>query len=145
MYNHVRYNDILQFLEQHQQGVLGSRLSCGTLTTSYIPYAVNEHLQMHFGSCRGYATCAAFAHHPDVSITVLHDSTHPRFAAEIRGTVEYIPSEHTDATRSWLLRRNRATLFDHDHDDFVICKVQPRVIRFMDLTTSRPRIDHINI
>ena len=145
MYNHARYNDILRFLKTHQHAVLGSRLLCGSLTTSLVAYAVNEHLQLHFGSRRSYATCAALQQFPEVSITVMHASSQPRYAAEIRGRVEYIPSEHTDATRTWLLGRNPATLYDTSQDDFVVCKVNPHVVRFIDLAASQPTIEHLYI
>ena len=136
---------VLSFLQTHRKAVLAACNESCYPTTSLMLYAVNENFEMHFGTRKAFGKYPALLARPFVSVTVVEEAIDPLKAVEIRGDVEFIEGQHVPSTLEWFTAQNPSTFYIKEADDFVMYKVIPQMVRWMDATSGNLVMEHLEL
>lgn len=136
---------VIDFLNGHRKAVFGIVGEGGEPTTSLMLYAIDDDLNVYFGTRKAFGKFKALAVHPSVSLTVIEEAADPLRAVEIRGVAALVPEEKTAETLAFLESKNPSKYYVKDAEDFVMFKVVPSFVRWLDATSGELALDHIAI
>ncbi len=126
--------DIQSFLNAHRKAVFAILDKQGFPTTSLMLYAIDDDLNVYFGTRRSYGKYSDIRQHPVVSLSVVEESVDPRKVVDIRGTVIEIPEEECGKTCSFFKTKNPSKYYIENENDFVMFKLIPSFVRLADST-----------
>jgi len=136
---------IKTFLNEHRKAVVGIVGEQSIPTTSLMLYVIDDDFNAYFGTRKAFGKYKALTAHPHISLTVVQEKIDPLQAVEIRGTIEFIPEEETEKTLEFFESKNPAEYYVKGAEDFVMCKVTPDFIRWMDATSGDLVLDHVEL
>ena len=135
---------VVDFLNVHRKAVVAIVGEGGVPSTSLMLYVIDEHLNVYFGTRKSFGKYKALLNDPNVSLTVVEETLDPLRAVEIRGVVEFIPEDKTGETLKFFESKNKSKYYVKGAEDFVMFKVVPNFVRYLDATSGELVLDHIN-
>lgn len=127
---------VQDFLNIHRKAVFAILDKHGFPTTSLMLYAVDDDLNVYFGTCRSFGKYADILHTPVVSLSVVEEKLDPLRVVDIRGTATEISAEQHQATYSFFKTKNPSKYYVEGAPDFVMFKIVPNFIRYADSTSG---------
>ena len=134
---------VLEFLNSHRKAVLATDGEDDHPTTSLMLYAVDDDLNIYFGTRKAFGKFKTFTRHPFASLTVVEEKLDPLKAVEIRGRIEFVPEERTAETLQWFESKNPSKYYVKGADDFVMFKVVPAFCKWMDASSGELVMEHL--
>ena len=133
------------FLNAHRKAVFAILDTQGFPTTSLMLYAIDDELNVYFGTRRSFGKYADIRKQPVVSLSVVEEVLDPRTVVDIRGIAIEIPDEECGKTCSFFKMKNPSKYYIEDAEDFVMFKIVPSFIRFADSRSGELKISDLPI
>jgi general stress protein 26 len=127
---------VIAFLNAHRKAVFALLDKNGLPTTSLMLYAIDDDLAVYFGTRRSFGKYADIKQQPIVSLSVVQESIDPLIVVDIRGTAIEIPEEECGKTCAFFKMKNPSKYYIEDAPDFVMFKVIPSFVRYVDATSG---------
>jgi general stress protein 26 len=127
---------ILGFLRSHHKAVLATDGDDNHPTTSLMLYVADNDLSLYFGTRKSFAKYGIMQRHPYVSASIIQEGLDPQKTVEIRGKIDFIPDDQTAERLQHFQSLNPCKFYVCDADDFVMFKVVPSFVRYLDATTG---------
>ncbi len=134
---------VKNFLNGHRKAVLSTVGDDEHPTTSLMLYVIDDNLNVYFGTRKAFGKYPVLMRHPYASLTVMEEKLDPLKAVEIRGKIEFVPEEKTGETLAFFESKNPSKYYVKGAPDFVMFKVSPAFIRWMDATSGNLVLEHI--
>lgn len=132
------------FLKNHKKMILTILDKEKHPNSSLLLYAVKE-FTVYFGTRKAFGKYKALNADPHVAIAVVQEGIDPLQVLDIQGVAEEIPEEDTAETLEWFTRVNAAKYYVKDAEDFVMFKVKPTCIRWLDAMSGDLQICDIQV
>jgi general stress protein 26 len=129
--------DIKAFLNAHRKAVFAILDKQGFPTTSLMLYAIDDDLNVYFGTRRSFGKYSDIQKQPVVSLSVVEEQLDPRKVVDMRGTAIEIPDEECGKTCSFFKTKNPSEYYIQSESDFVMFKVIPSFVRLADSTSGK--------
>ncbi|MEK7152302.1 MAG: pyridoxamine 5'-phosphate oxidase family protein [Patescibacteria group bacterium] len=136
---------IKDFLNGHRKAVLSTVGDDEHPTTSLMLYAIDDDLNVYFGTRKTFGKYSVIKRHPYVSLTVVEEKLDPLKAIEIRGKVEFIPEDKTAEMLGFFESKNPSKYYVKGAPDFVMFKVTPSFVRFLDASSGELVLEHMPV
>ncbi len=127
---------IRNFLNAHRKAVFAILDKWGFPTTSLMLYAIDDDLNVYFGTRRSFGKYADIKHSPILSLSVIEESVDPVKVVDIRGTAIEVPNEECGQTCSFFKSKNPSKYYVEGAEDFVMFKVIPSFVRWADASSG---------
>jgi general stress protein 26 len=127
---------VIDFLNAHRKAVFAILDKNGLPTTSLMLYAIDDELNVYFGTRRSFGKYADIKQQPIISLSVIQESVDPLVVVDIRGTAFEIPDEECGKTCAFFKTKNPSKYYVEGAPDFVMFKVRPSFVRFLDATSG---------
>ena len=128
--------NIVAFLNGHRKAVFAILDKNGLPTTSLMLYAIDDELNVYFGTRRSFGKYADIKQQPIISLSIIEESIDPLKVVDIRGTAYEVPDEECGKTCAFFKTKNPAKYYVEGAPDFVMFKVSPSFVRFLDATSG---------
>ena len=73
---------------------------------------------------------------PHIALAIVQEGIDPLQVLDMQGVVEEITEEETRVTLNWFVLQNTAKYYVKDAEDFVMFKIKPTNIRWLDATSG---------
>lgn len=120
-----------EFLTGHKKMILTILDKDGHPNSSLLLYAVDD-FNIYFGTRKVFGKYAALHADPHVAVAVVQEGIDPLQVLDIQGVVVEVPEEETKEKLEWFVSQNTSKYYVKDADDFVMFKVKPTCIRWLD-------------
>ena len=137
--NEVLKNEALDFLQSHKKMILTILDESGAPNSSLMLYAHDVDFNMYFGTCMCFGKYNALKKDGRVSMAIAQENIDPL------QVVEEISSEKTDETLAWFTEHNTAKYYVKDAEDFVMFKITPKKVRWLDATSGELQINDLEL
>ncbi len=127
---------IIDFLNAHRKAVFAMSDKNGLPTTSLMLYVIDDELNVYFGTRRAFGKYADIKQQPVVSLSVIEESTDPVKVVDIRGTAIEVPEDECGTTCAFFKTKNSAKYYIEGAPDFVMFKISPNFVRFLDASSG---------
>ena len=134
-----------KFLDKHRKMVLTVLDQDGSPNSSLMLYATDDDFNLYFGTCRCFGKYSALKNDARVAVAVLEEEIDPLRVVDIQGKAEEIPEDKTKETLKWFESKNPAKYYVKDAEDFVMFKVEPKEVRWLDATSGELKIYDLEI
>lgn len=136
---------IRDFLNGHRKAIFAILDKWGFPTTSLMLYAIDDELNVYFGTRRSFGKYTDIKHSPVLSLSVVEESIDPLKVVDIRGTAVEIPDEECGKTCSFFKTKNPSKYYVEGAEDFVMFKVIPSFVRFADASSGELKVTDLPI
>ncbi len=127
---------VMDFLSAHRKAVFAILDTDGLPTTSLMLYAIDDDLNVYFGTRRAFGKYADIQKQPVVSLSVIQETLDPLVVVDVRGTAFEIPAEECAKTHAFFKTKNPSKYYVEGAPDFVMFKIVPSFIRYLDATSG---------
>lgn len=127
--------DVLNFLNAHRKAVFAIT-SEGRPSASLMLYVIDDDLNFYLGTRKGFIKYDRLKENPNVAIAVVEEGMDPLRVVQVQGSVEFIPEEETEKTLKFFESKNSSKYYVKDAPDFIMFKVIPSRIRWVDATSG---------
>ncbi len=134
---------VADFLAAHRKAVLATVGDDEHPTTSLMLYAADDQFNVYFGTRKSFAKYRIFERHPYASLSVVEESVDPLRTVEIRGKIAFIPEAETAERLLWFTSKNPSEYYVKGAPDFVMFKVVPSFIRWLDASSGELTMTNI--
>jgi uncharacterized pyridoxamine 5'-phosphate oxidase family protein len=136
---------VRQFLDEHRKAVFATIDDKGEPRTSLMLYAIDDDLSVYFGTRRSFKKYPELLAHPKVSLSVIEEKLDPLRVVDIQGTAAEVPVAETEKTLHFFKGKNMSRYYVESADDFVMFKITPTVVRWLDATSGELSIQYLDI
>ncbi|QSH39612.1 pyridoxamine 5'-phosphate oxidase family protein [Candidatus Kaiserbacteria bacterium] len=143
--NEILKDEALSFLEGHRKMVLTVLDIEKHPNSSLMLYAVDDDFTIYFGTCECFGKYKALQADNHVSVAVVQESIDPLQVVDIQGIAEEIPHEKTAERLAWFTAKNPAKYYVKDREDFVMFKIVPSGVRWLDATSGELQIHDLEL
>lgn len=137
--------EALSFLNNHRKMVLSILDEHGYPNSSLLLFAADDDFNLFFGTCKCFGKYAALNNDPHVSLAVVEESIDPLKVFDMQGIAKEIPEEKTAETLAWFTGKNSSKYYVKDREDFVMFKVTPTKMRWLDASSGELKINDLEI
>ncbi len=141
--NSVLIETVKKFLNTHRKAVFAIIDKQGFPTTSLMLYAIDDDLNVYFGSRRSFGKYADITRQPVVSLSVAEEALDPLKVVDIRGTAIEVPDEECGKTCSFFKTKNPSKYYVENTPDFVMFKLIPNFIRWADASSGELKVQDV--
>jgi general stress protein 26 len=134
---------IKNFLDNHRKMVLATVGLDEHPTSSLMLYAVDDKLNIYFGTRKSFNKYSAISKHPYVSLSVIEEGIDPLRVVEIRGKVEAVAQELVPTILKFFEAKNASKYYVKGAEDFVMFTIKPNFVRWLDATSGSLNIEHL--
>ena len=151
MFDHIQEGDEAikkmahKFLQAHRKMVLAVNSQSGYPSSSLVLYAVDDEFVIYFGTRKSFGKYDDLKKNNKVSLAIVEDSIDPLQVVDLQGIVEQIDEKHTEQTLDWFTGKNPTKSYVADQDDFVMFRIRPTGIRWLDATFGTLNIYNIKV
>jgi general stress protein 26 len=131
---------VIDFLNAHRKAVFAILDKNGLPTTSLMLYAIDDELNVYFGTRRSFGKYTDIKLQPIVSLSIIEEDIDPKKVVDIRGTAFEVPDEECGKTCSFFKTKNPAKYYIEDTPDFVMFKLVPSFVRFANAESGELKI-----
>ena len=132
------------FLEDHKKMILTILDKDGYPNSSLMLYAVDG-FTIYFGTCESFGKYKALSANPHVAVAVVQEGIDPLQVLDMQGVVEEVPKEDVRERLEWFTSKNTAKYYIKDAPDYVMFKITPTCIRWLDAMTGDLQICDIDV
>lgn len=136
---------VTSFLNAHRKAVFAILDEEGLPTTSLMLYAVDDDLNVYFGTRRSFFKYDHLIAHQVVSLSVIEEGLDPKRVVDIRGKVEEIPATEMVETHRLFKSKNPSKYYIEGAEDFVMFRLRPDFMRWLDATSGELSIVDLQI
>lgn len=136
---------VKDFLNQHRKGIFGILDADGLPATSLMLYAIDDDFNMYFGTRKAFAKYANIVKTPVVSVSVADGIVDPLKVVDLRGDVTEVPAEELEETHDFFKSKNPAKYYVEGAEDFVMFKMKPHFMRWLDAESGELKIINLDI
>jgi len=137
--------EALTFLNAHRKMVLTVLDKEKHPNSSLMLYVVDDNFNVFFGTLKKFGKYKALQASPYVSLAVVQESIDPLQVVDMQGRVEELSSEQTAETLSWFVEKNPSKYYIKDGEDFVMFKIVPSGVRWLDATSGELQMHDLEI
>jgi general stress protein 26 len=123
---------IIDFLNNHRKAVFAILDDDKLPTTSLMLYVIDDELNVFFGTRKAFTKYRHIHDHSIVSLSVIEEAVDPLKVVDIRGDVEQLTPQDQANVHQWFKQKNQATYYVEGADDFVMFKLTPHFVRWLD-------------
>ena len=123
---------IIDFLNAHRKAVFSLLDEAGLPTTSLMLYVVDDDMNVFFGTRKAFSKYGHIKKHPVMALSVIQDTLDPLQVVDIRGDVYELSPEDQENVHAWFKTKNPSKYYVEGADDFVMFKLVPHFIRWLD-------------
>jgi len=127
---------VKDFLNAHRKAIFAIIDKKGLPTTSLMLYAIDDDLNVYFGTCRSFGKYPDLLKVPVVSLSVVEEKLDPLRVVDLRGTATEVSAEEHVATYAFFKTKNSSKYYVEHAPDFVMFKIVPDFIRYADSTSG---------
>lgn len=143
--DHELRETVTQFLNNHRKAVFAILDEEGLPTTSLMLYVIDDALNVYFGTRRSFSKYAHIIAHPTVSLSIIEEVLDPLKVVDIRGDVEEVSAEDTPSVHAFFKSKNPSKYYVEGADDFVMFKLTPNFMRWLDAASGELKIVDLHI
>lgn len=132
------------FLQNHRKMILTILDKEGHPNSSLLLYVVDD-FTIYFGTCRSFGKYAALKSDPHVAVAVVQEGIDPLQVLDIQGVAEEIPESETKEKLEWFVSKNTSKYYIKDAEDYVMFKITPTCIRWLDAMSGDLQICDIEV
>ena len=136
---------VFDFLDSHKKAVFATVDQDHRPHTNLMLYAMDDNLNIYFGTRRSFGKYSRILQNPQISISVVEEKIDPLRTVDIHGKAEEVPEADTLATLAYLKGKNLSKYYVQGEADFVMFKVTPAMIRYQDATLGELAIQHLDL
>jgi general stress protein 26 len=134
---------IRDFLNAHRKGVFATVDEKGNPHTSLMLYVIDDELNLYFGTRKSFRKYAQLTAHPAVSVSVIEEALDPLRVVDFHGkAVELTPDEKL-VWFEYFKSKNPSKYYVEDADDYVMFRVHPTFMRWLDATSGELTINQV--
>jgi pyridoxine/pyridoxamine 5'-phosphate oxidase len=130
--NEALKQKVRDFLNSHRKAVFSILDEEGLPTTTLMLYAMDDDMNILFGTRKGFAKYANIHKKPVVSLSVIEEEIDPRKVVDVRGDVEEIPEAELKDAHAYFKSKNPSDLYVDREHDFTMFRLKPHFVRWLD-------------
>lgn len=134
-----------KFLNKHHKAVFSILDEKGLPTTSLMLYAVDDELNIYFGTRKAFSKYDCLKTNTVVSLSVVQEGNDPLQVVDIRGQVSEVPLTEMVRVHTYFKGKNPAKYYVEGTEDFVMFKLKPDFMRWVDASSGELSIVDLNI
>jgi len=127
---------VLAFLNAHRKMVLSILDKEKHPNSSLLLYAIDDDFNVYFGTRKCFGKYAALSADPHVSLAVVEESIDPLKVVDMQGRVEEISSDEIVERLEFFESKNPSKYYVKDADDFVMFRITPTHVRWLDASSG---------
>ncbi len=124
------------FLNAHRKMVLAVLDDTGRPNVSLMLYAVDDNLNFYFGTRKQFGKYKSLQKDARVAVLVQEEGLDPLRVVDVQGHAEELSAEETKEKLTFLESKNPAKYYVKDAEDFVMFRVVPENVRWLDATSG---------
>ena len=128
------------FLNAHRKMILTVLDQNGHPNSSLMLYVIDDDFNFYFGTCKCFGKYSALQKDARVSVAVVEEKLDPLLVVDVQGIAEEIPEEKTKETLGWFVSKNPAEYYVKDAEDFVMFRIKPQGVRWLDATSGELKV-----
>lgn len=136
---------VTEFLNAHRKAVFAILDKDGLPTTSLMLYAVDDELNVYFGTRKAFSKYEDILRCSTVSLSVIEEALDPLRVADIRGIATEISSSETETVHTFFKQKNPAKYYVEGAPDFVMFKITPTFVRWLDATSGELTMKNLDL
>lgn len=133
------------FLNSHHKMVLTVLDQDRHPDSSLMLYAIDDEFNFYFGTCKCFGKYKALSAYPHVSMAVTQELLDPLQVIDAKGIAEELSPEETEERLAWFVKKNPAKYYVKDAEDFVMFRIKPHGLRWLDATSGELEIHTLSI
>ncbi len=138
-----RTRTVLDFLNGHVKMVLTVLDEKGAPNSSLMHYAIDDDMNFFMGTKKGFGKYSALTADTRVAIAVVQEGLDPLQVVDIQARAEEIPGEKTAEAFAFFESKNHSLHYVKGADDYVMFKLVPSAIRWLDATSGELKINDL--
>lgn len=131
------YKDALEFMHSHVKGVFSILDEQGHPSTSLMHYACDDAFYIYMGTRKGFGKWKALERDQHIAFAVVEEGKDPLRVVDLQGEVQFIPDVEQDAAHQLFEARNSSLHYVKGADDFVMFKIVPSKIHYLDARSGK--------
>ena len=136
MTNQADLDEARAFLNNHYKAIFTVLDKEGAPSSSLMHYAVDDDLNIYIGTKRGFGKYLAMKKDPRVSFAIPEESADPLRVLDMQGQAEEVPEGETEELYKFFKSKNDKKHYVQGAEDFVMFKITPISLRFMDASSG---------
>lgn len=136
---------VIDFLDGHRKAVFGILDEKGLPTTSLMLYAIDDDMNVFFGTRKAFSKYEHIIQNPVVSLSVIEEVLDPLKVVDMRGDVVELSAEETEKIHTFFKTKNPAKYYVEGAEDFVMFKLTPHFVRWLDAESGELEIMDLGI
>lgn len=127
---------VRDFLNAHRKAIFAFVDPEGNPATSLMLYAIDDNLNVYFGTRKVFSKYTNAKRHPFVSLSVMEEVLDPLKVVDIRGEATELSHEEQESMYAYFKTKNQSKYYVEGADDYVMFRITPRSIRWADATSG---------
>jgi general stress protein 26 len=107
-------------------------------------YAADD-FTIYFGTRRSFGKYKALKAKPHVAVAVVQEGIDPLQVLDVQGVAEEVAEEDIGKTLAWFVEKNTSKYYVKDAEDFVMFKIQPTCVRWLDATSGDLQVCDLSV
>lgn len=143
--NEALKQKVKEFLNSHRKAVFSILDDEGLPTTALMLYAIDDDMNVLFGTRKSFAKYANINKKPVVSLSVIEEELDPRKVVDLRGDVKEVPEAELKAAHAYFKSKNPSDLYVDGNDDFTMFKLTPHFVRWLNTESGELNTIHLDV
>ncbi|MBP6924149.1 MAG: pyridoxamine 5'-phosphate oxidase family protein [Candidatus Pacebacteria bacterium] len=123
---------VIDFLNQHRKAVFAINDEDNLPTTSLMLYVIDDEMNVFFGTRKAFHKYNNLLENPTVSLSVIQEVLDPLRVVDIRGDAHELSPEETKNVYAFFKSKNPSKYYVEGAEDFVMFKIVPSFVRWLD-------------
>ena len=136
MSDQANIEEAREFLNNHHKAIFTVLDEEGAPSSSLMHYVVDDDLKVYIGTKKGFGKYQAMKNDPRVSFAIPEESADPLRVLDMQGHAEEVPEDETEELYKFFKSKNDKKHYVQGAEDFVMFKIVPYSLRFMDASSG---------
>jgi len=136
---------VIDFLNKHRKAVFATATKDMQPHASLMLYAIDEKLHFYFGTRKSFGKFGRLMDNPKVSLSVVEGSIDPLRVVEAEGSAKMVSESDMKECLEFFESKNPSPYYVKDSEDFVMFKIIPTKLRWLDATSGELKIEDVHI
>ena len=144
--NNNELKDVVRdFLNAHRKAIFAFINDSNAPTTSLMLYAIDDDLNVFFGTRRAFGKYADATRNPIVALSVVEEALDPLKVVDIRGTVQELDESEGKEAYDFFKSKNPSKYYVEGAEDFVMFRISPTFVRLADATSGELTLTNVSV
>lgn len=135
---------VRSFLNNHRKAVFATIDDQGRPATSLMLYVIDDELNLYFGTRKAFSKYSQITENPCISLSVIEEALDPLKVVDLRGNAYEVPTDTRDEVHTFFKSKNPSKYYVEGADDFVMFKMAPDFIRWLDAASGELEIINVH-